>query len=135
MKAKQLLRIACGLMLLHTLGHSMGALTWNDAPNQAIKQVIDGMQSNHFDFMGRSSTLANFYAGYGYIMIGVLLFITILLWQLSATPVSKIALSLGVLLLCMGILEYIYFFPLAAAFSILAGLATIFAASRTSNAG
>ena len=135
MKPKPLLRIAGGIMLLHTLGHTMGALTWNDAPNQAVKQVIDGMQSNQFDFMGRSSTLANFYAGYGYIMIGVLLFITILLWQLSATPVSKIALSLGVLLLCMGVLEYIYFFPLAAAFSILSGLATIFAASRTSNAG
>jgi hypothetical protein len=135
MKPKLLLRIAGGIMLLHTLGHTMGALGWKDAPNPAVKQVIDGMQSNHFDFMGRSSTLANFYAGYGYIMIGVLLFITILLWQLSTTPLSKIALTLGVLLLFMGVLEYIYFFPLAAAFSILAGLATLFASSRASNAG
>jgi hypothetical protein len=135
MKAKLLLRIASSIMLLHTLGHTVGALTWKDAPNPAVKQVIEGMQNNQFDFMGRTTTLACFYAGYGYIMIGVLLFISILLWQLSTTPVSKIAYAMGVLLLCMGILEYIYFFPLAAAFSILAGLTTVFAASRTTNAG
>lgn len=135
MKPKLLLRIAGIIMLLHTLGHTMGALGWKDAPNPAVKQVIDGMQTNHFDFMGRSSTLANFYAGYGYIMIGVLLFITILLWQLSATPVRKIAFSLAVLLLFMGVMEYIYFFPLAAVFSVLAGLVAMFAASRTADAG
>lgn len=131
MKPKLLLRIASAIMLLHTLGHTMGALGWKDAPNPAVKQVIDGMQNNHFDFMGRSSTLANFYAGYGYIMIGVLLFITILLWQLSNTPLRPIAITLCILLLFMAVLEYIYFFPMAAAFSLLAGLATLIGGSRT----
>jgi len=63
-------------------------------------------------------------------MIGVLLFITILLWQLSTTFVNKIALSAGILLLFMGVLEYIYFFPFAAAFSLVAGLITLYASSR-----
>ncbi len=135
MKPKLLLRIASGIMLLHTLGHTMGALGWKDAPNAAVKQVIDRMQTTHFDFMGRSSTLANFYAGYGYIMIGVLLFISILLWQLSTNSIRSIVLSLGILLLFMAVLEYIYFFPMAAAFSLLAGLATLIAGSKSSNAG
>lgn len=49
MTAKLLLRIAAVLMLLHTLGHTMGALNWTKAPNPAMKQVIDGMLGNHFN--------------------------------------------------------------------------------------
>ena len=36
MKPKILLRIASILMLLHTAGHTMGALTWKEAPNAAV---------------------------------------------------------------------------------------------------
>ena len=65
MKAKLLLRIAAAMMLLHTIGHTMGTLTWKQAPNNAVAQVVSGMQNNHFDFMGRSSSLAGFYEGFG----------------------------------------------------------------------
>jgi hypothetical protein len=128
MNAKVLLRIASGLMLLHALGHTIGAMSWKNAPNPAIAQVISGMQNNHFNFMGRTTSLASFYAGYGYIMIGVLLLVTVLLWQLSATPASGMLLILGFFLMFMALMEYIYFFPMAAAFSLLAGLGTLAAA-------
>jgi len=36
MRPKLLLRIAAGLMFLHTIGHSFGASTWKDAPNAAV---------------------------------------------------------------------------------------------------
>jgi hypothetical protein len=129
MKAKLLLRIAAILMFLHTMGHTMGALSWKEAPNAAVASVIKGMETSHFEFMGRSVTLASFFDGYGFTMIFVLLFISILLWLLSADSRNSLSARLvplvAVLLLLMGIIEYIYFFPFAAAFSLIAGLCTL----------
>lgn len=137
MKASVLLRIASVVMLLHTLGHTMGAFTWNDAPDAAIKQVIDGMERNHFDFMGRPASLANFYAGYGYTMIGVLLLISLVLWLLSNDTDSRLSRQLrvifGLFLLFMAVLEYIYFFPLAPGFSLLAGICTLLTLKNNDN--
>lgn len=127
MKAKLLLRIAAILMLLHTAGHTIGALSWKEAPNDAVKQVVDGMLNNHFDFMGRSASIGDFYAGYGYTMIGVLLLVSILLWLLSTEPSVRIILIIGLFLIFMGTMEFIYFFALATAFSLLAGAATLLA--------
>lgn len=131
MKAKTLLRIASILMLLHTLGHTMGALTWKKAPDAATKEVIDGMFENHFDFMGRSVSIGDFYSGYGYSMIGVLLLISILLWLSSTESHDRITLALGSFLVFLAIVEFIYFFLFAAAFSLLAGIITLIAYRRS----
>lgn len=122
MKAKLLLRIASIIMLLHTIGHTMGALSWKDAPNAAVAQVIAGMQSQHFEFMGRSVSLANFYVGYGISMIFVLLLVSVLLWLLAVNPVKNMLVALGLFLLAFAVCEYIYFFPMAAAFSLTAAI-------------
>lgn len=60
MKPETALRIAGGLMLLHTLGHTLGALTWKQAPNARVAAVISGMQAEHFDFMGKPVSLGGF---------------------------------------------------------------------------
>jgi hypothetical protein len=125
MKPKLLLRIAAGLMFLHTIGHSFGALTWKDAPNAAVAAVIASMQSEHFHFMGRESTIAGFYVGYGVSMILVLLFISLLLWIFSTAFNPGAIALMGIFLVALGVVEYIYFFPLAAGFSIVAGLLTL----------
>lgn len=129
MKAKLLLRIAAALMFLHTVGHTFGALSSKEAPNAAVAQVIKGMETIHFDFMGRSVTLASFDDGYGFINILMLLFISILLWLLAADTGNSLSTRLipvvSLFLLAMGVLEYIYFFPFAAAFSLIAGLCTL----------
>jgi hypothetical protein len=128
---KLALRIAAILMLLHTAGHTMGALTWKNAPNARVAAVVTGMENEHFDFMGRSLTLASFFNGYGFIMIGILLLISILLWLLSSAPVRSMILLLGLFLVFMAIMEFIYFFPFAAAFSLLAGISTLFAYQKS----
>ncbi|MDB4922090.1 hypothetical protein [Mucilaginibacter sp.] len=131
MKPKLLLRISAILMFLHTVGHTFGALSWKNAPNPSVGQVISGMQKNHFEFMGRSTTLASFFEGYGYTMILVLLLISVLLWLLAAEINNRLSAKLlpllSVFLLLMAIIEYIYFFAFAAAFSLLAGLCTLLA--------
>ena len=131
MKPKLLLRIAAVLVLLHTVGHTLGAITWKDAPNAAIGRVITAMQTEHFLFSGRSVTIASFYEGYGYSMIVVLLLITIILWFLSNDAgnrsSAKYLVLFTVFLLSFGIIEYFYFFALPAVLSILAGLCVLFA--------
>jgi hypothetical protein len=128
---KLALKIAAILMLLHTAGHTIGALTWKNAPNVRVAAVVTGMENEHFYFMGRSLTLASFFNGYGFIMIGVLLLISILLWLLSSAPVRSMILLLGLFLFFMAIMEFIYFFPFAAAFSLLAGISTLFAYQKS----
>lgn len=131
MKPKISLRIASILMLLHAFGHTIGALTWKKAPNATVQQVVDGMQSNHFEFMGRSISLGLFFDGYGFIMIGVLLLLTMLLWQLATEPNKRTTAMLGLFLLFMGVCELIWFFPFAASFSLLAGIITLYANLKT----
>jgi len=130
MKAKILLRVAATLVLLHTVGHTLGALTWKEAPNAAIKQVVEGMLNNRFDFFGKSVSIGDFYAGYGYSMIGVLLLVSILLWLLSTEPNRRMVLVMGVFLLFLATIEFIFFFPLPAVLSLVAGVATLLAFGR-----
>jgi hypothetical protein len=129
MKPKILLRIASILMLLHTAGHTIGALTWSDAPNAAVAQVVKGMEAVHFAFMGRQVTLGLFFSGYGFINIGVLLMITAMLWLLSANGNNNLFRGftglLGVFLVIMAMLEFVYFFVFAAVISTLAGICTL----------
>jgi len=121
------LRIAAILMLLHTAGHTVGALTWKNAPNASVAVVVTGMENEHFDFMGRSLTLASFFSGYAYSMIGVLLLVSILLWILSTEPNKRLIAALGIFLLFLAVMEFVYFFPFAAVFSLLAGISTLLA--------
>ncbi len=127
MSPKLLLRIAAILMLLHTIGHTIGALTSSEPPNARVGLVIKGMETEHFDFMGRTTTLAQFYNGYGIIMIFVLLLISLQLWLLASALNKSIIITFGVFLLIMAFCEYIYFFPFASLISLLAGIATLFA--------
>jgi hypothetical protein len=122
MRPKLLLRIAAILMLLHTIGHTIGALSWKKAPNGQLQNVIDGMQNNHFAFMGRQASYGLFYEGYCISMIFVLLLVTILLWLLAGNFQYAIVVVLSIFLLALAVTEFIYFFPFAAAFSLLAGL-------------
>lgn len=126
MKPKILLRVAAVLMLLHTIGHSMGALTWTKAPNNRVAAIISGMQTEHFMFMGKSISLGGFFSGYGICLILVLAFVSVLLWLLSINPVKSISIALGIFLIAFGVGEYIYFFPMPAIFSAVAGCCTLF---------
>jgi len=121
---KTSLRIASILMFLHTIGHTMGALTWKKAPNPVVQKVVDDMETNHFDFMNHQVSLGSFFDGFGFTMIGVLLLVTIMLWLI---PERRFTLLIGLFLLFMGIIELIYFFPFAAAFSLLAAIFTLYA--------
>ena len=122
MQPKVLLRIGALLMLLHSIGHTFGAIGWTKAPNSKIAIVIQGMMTEQFVFMGRTASLAQFYSGYGISMILVLLFISMQLWLLAGNPYKKMLLLMAIFLSGLVICEYVYFFPLAALFTTLAAV-------------
>lgn len=123
MKPKILLRAASCLMMLHTLGHSMGALNWKNSQDKTMQGVINAMLANKFLFMGASRSLGDFYEGYGLSMIFVLLMVTFLLWitagEAATNPklAAKILLPVLFFLVTLAIVEAVYFFPFAATIS------------------
>jgi len=121
-------------MLLHAIGHSFGALGWKKAPNEVIGRVIHAMQSNHFAFMGRSVSFGSFYEGYGITMIFVLLLISWLLWLLSydtnSLLTARLLVAISIFLFLLVVSEYVYFFPFAALFTLLAGICALAARIR-----
>ena len=116
MKPKIILRIASISMFLHTVGHSIGALTWKEGPDPTIQQVVDEMISHKFNFLGALRSMGDFYEGYGITMIVVLLLMTVILWQLSTicikypTQVAYILGPISLSLLVIAMIEFKYFF-------------------------
>jgi hypothetical protein len=116
-KSAVLLRIGAIIMLLHDVFHTIGTFGGGRSSEPRIQAVLSAMKSEHFEFMGRSATYARFMEGYGVILIFVMLFIAIQLWQLSLNPSRPSLIAMALLLTAMAISEYVYFFPLAALFS------------------
>ncbi len=128
MKPKLLLRIASVVMFVHVVGHTIGAATWKQATEPAKQEVIRQMVDQRFPFMGMVRSMADYYDGYGYASTISLLLIVALLWILSdladrnAVIAAKILLPVSLFLLFLGIDEILFFFPFAAALSLLGAL-------------
>ncbi|MGZ3840003.1 MAG: LIC_13387 family protein [Flavisolibacter sp.] len=126
MKPKLLLRIAAVLILFHAIGHTIGHSGWKKDTDPVKKEVIRQMTGHEFSFMGKIRSLGDYYEGFGYACSIALLLITVILWFTAQAsdrePIlaKKIALTIGCSMLLWGGLELYYFFPFAAAFSLLA---------------
>lgn len=128
MKSKLLLRIACVLILVHLLGHSMGHLQWDKPKDPKMKEVVDLMKSYSTEFMGATKSMANYYEGYSLIMFFVFAMTILILWSVSSFIDThkdfavKILYPIAITYLAFGVIEYFYFFIFAASISFLAGV-------------
>ena len=133
MKPKILLRIASAVVIFHDMGHTLGAVTWRQSPDPIKQMIINQMIEHKSPFMGAMRSMGEYYEGYGYAATIALLLIGIILWLVSAVSlqnldmVRKILITIGVSLLLWGADELIFFFPFAAAFSLVASLLTFLA--------
>lgn len=131
MKPKLLLRIASVVMFAHDVGHTFGHLSWKATPDPAKRAVIRQMTENRFPFMGAVRSLGDYYDGYGFAASLALLLIAAILWIVSGsatenpTLTRKLCLAVSIILLAWGIDELVFFFPFAAAFTLLAAVSTI----------
>ena len=128
MKSKILLRIACLLILVHLLGHSMGHLQWDKPKDPKMKEVVDIMKGYSTQFMGATKSMANYYEGYSLIMFFVFAMTILILWSVSSFVDThkdiavKILYPIAITYLAFGVIEYFYFFIFAASISFLAGV-------------
>src|SRR5260221_3188663 len=126
MRPEILLRIASIIMLIHTVGHTLGTLGWKKTTDPTKKEVISQMTENKFPFMGASKSMGDAMDGYGFSAIGSLLLVAVLLWLVSnslglqTNLIRNILILIAANLLVLGICELIYFFPLAAGFTLFA---------------
>lgn len=134
MKSSIFFKIASGLLAFFGIAHSLGMFTEDEGE---VKAVVSMMRSVHFDAMGTSRTVFDFYFGFGLLLTVFLLFSSVLSWQLGnlskeqPAMARRIAWPLAVTIMVVTLLCWIYFFiapqvvaSLAAAF-LLAGAATI----------
>ena len=133
MKPKLLLRLAAIVMTLHLLGHSFGHLTWRKTTEPLKQQVINEMNDHAFYFMGAQHSMGDYYEGYGWLSSIAMILIILLFWLLSSFKeweglvVKKVVLVLSLCLLAMGVVEFVFFFAFAAAFSFLAAILSLVA--------
>ncbi|SRR5258708_958671 len=133
MKSKILLRIASVVMFLHMFGHTFGHLNWNKSVDPARQEVIRQMTVNKFPFMGMMRSMSEYYEGFSLLASLALFLIAATLWVVSGFTVQstfmvkRILVIVSLTLLAWGIDELVYFFPFAAAFSIIASALTAIA--------
>ena len=132
MKAKVLLKIAAGLILIHLIGHAVGHTGWDKPTDPKMMDVVMAMKSQQVDFMGAVHSMADYYKGYSILIFGLYGMSISVLWFTSGfvqehpAIANKILYPVGIAYLFFGIVEFMYFFLFAASMSFLAGVLTIF---------
>jgi hypothetical protein len=133
MKAKLLLRIAAGLILIHLLGHSRGHSSWDKPEDQKMQDVVDVMKGYKGEFMGASQSMADYFNGYSLILFVVFAMSIFQLWiasgnlETDSTIVKKMLYPVSFAYIGFSIIELVYFFPFAAGISFLAGIFILWA--------
>ena len=133
MKSKVLLRIAAGLIFIHLLGHGVGHSGWDTPADPKMQEVVTVMKSHKSEFMGATQSMADYYNGYSLILFVVYSMSIFLLWFVSGfvreqpTIAGNILYTIGTAYLIFGVIEFVYFFPFAAAMSFFAGVLTLVA--------
>ena len=89
MKAALFYRIAAVLLVLFTVAHTLGFRqsdpTWHVGP------ILTSMQSVHFDVLGVSRTLWDFFLAAGFTVAVLYLFAAVLAWQLGSLPPATLS--------------------------------------------
>src|SRR6202035_3087139 len=89
MKASVFYRIAAVLLLLFTIGHTLGFR--QSDPTWGVDALLGSMRSIHFEVQGFSRTYWDHFEAAGF-TVGVLyLFAAVLAWQLGALPAETVA--------------------------------------------
>jgi hypothetical protein len=121
--SKLLLRIAAIIMLLHSIGHTVGFSNWQNPKGEVPMDVVQKMKDTHFLVKGKDTTMAASFSGSGYTVSIFLLLIVSILWIFSSRKgkdISTIILLAGLAITSLAVVEFIFFFPMVAILSLTA---------------
>jgi hypothetical protein len=128
-KASWLYKIASVLLLLFSVGHTLGFRKTD--PHWGADSLIAAMQKLHFDAGGFDRTYWDFYVGFGLFVSIFQLFAALVAWQLgSLTPETRASIpvirwSLAICFVGVSILSWNYFFLVPGVFSTLIAICLI----------
>jgi hypothetical protein len=123
-KASLLYRIAAVLLLLFSVGHTLGFR--QSDPEWGVDSLLGSMQSIHFNVQGFSRTYWDLFEAAGFSVGVFYLFMAILAWQLGGIPSATLALMRGTawaFALCFAAIttvswRYLFILPIAFSFAI-----------------
>ena len=121
MKASIFYRIAAVLLLLFSVGHTLGFR--QSDPQWGVEALLGSMRSIHFDVQGFNRTYWDLFLAAGFSVGVFYLFAAVLAWQLARLPAVTLALLRGTawaFVLCFAaitVLSWRYLFVLPVAFS------------------
>jgi hypothetical protein len=118
--SKLLLRIAAIIMLLHSIGHTVGFSNWQNPNGKVPADVVQKMQDTHFLVQGKDTTMAASFSGNGYMVSIFLLLIVSILWRFSnrtGKDAFNILLLTGLAIALLVVVEFLFFFPMVAMLS------------------
>lgn len=125
MKARVWLRIAAALQALGTVGHTLNTASGAATHGSQEQAVFDAMQTFHFEVMGATRTVWDFYRGYEFSITVIFAMMSVIIWLLGSLSVAspRQALSLVATIfvseVLLGILSWTYFFAGPGVMSIL----------------
>jgi hypothetical protein len=121
-------RLAAYVLVLNTLGHTLGALVQTPQFGPASDAVVSMMKSVHLDAQGAVCTWYGFYLGFGSIASVFLLLLAFLAWHLGGktAPERRVfaPLAWALFLASAGnaVIVWLLFFPVAQVFATLAAI-------------
>lgn len=121
MKASWFYKIAAILLLLFSVGHTLGFRKTD--PHWGADSLVASMQEVHFNVGGFDRTYWDFYVGFGLFVSVFLLFAALVAWQLgSLSPATLVSIpvlrwSLAVCFAGVSFLSWRYFFLVPGVFS------------------
>jgi hypothetical protein len=132
MKTTILLRIASILLLLFSIGHTIGFRQID--PGWGVDALVNSMRTIHFDVQGFQRSYYDFYVGFGLFVTVLLILAAVVCWQLSGlqpavlNSVKGIAWSLALCFAVIAFLSWRYFFIVPLVFSLLITICLVLAA-------
>jgi hypothetical protein len=110
-------RIATYLLILFTLGHTMGAVVSTPQFGPASDTVVSMMKSVHVTVQGADCTWYGFYRGFGTIVSVFFLFSAVLTWCLGGMtvgerrPLAPVVWALFLSYVATAVITWVWFFP------------------------
>ena len=132
MKASWFYKIAAVLLLLFSIGHTLGFRQTD--PQWKVDALVADMQKIHFNAQGFDRSYWDFFVGFGLFVSVFLLLSAILAWQLGGLKAEVLAMipavkwSLALCFIGVTILSWKYFFVVPVVFSSVITLCLIVAA-------
>ena len=89
MRASLLYRISSILLVLFAIGHTVGFSQID--PAWRVDSLVQSMKSVHFSVSGSDRTYWDFFFGFGLFVTVLMLFASIVAWQLGSLPPAALA--------------------------------------------